>query len=809
MSDFRYAIRTLGRTPTFTLIAIGTIALGIAANVTVFSFVDAVYLRELPVKDSGRLVRVLGKDHRSDARFFSYPAFQYLRDHSLTLDQVVAHYSTAPLYVSTGNHTSELQGAVVSANYFPTLGVAPYLGRFFEVSEDATPDRDAVAVISYGLWRSWFAADPGVIGKTITVNRRKFAVIGVAPQSFTGIEVGYEPNQLWMPAMMLHTGYRWCDALQDAECTPLEILGRLRVGKTGREATAEVEALMGRFAASNPGKDIASSAWATPATGARIGDQKGNLEIARLLATAAAALLLIACVNLAGLMVARGAGRAKEIALRLSLGAGRARILRQLLTESVVLSAVGGALGLMLSLWTARLLMSYFSGTSSDGSPFYDVDPNLRTIAYAAALSLLTGVLFGVLPALQAARQDTAPTLRENGGGKGAVRTVLVATQIALSLALLVGAALVARSVAHLEAGQNFDPRNVALLRLRPLLVNYSSAQAQQFTREVIRRLESFPGVTSVSLTNGGSGYVWGTGRKLSMSLPGQERSPKEAQGVVNAQEIGPRYFETLRIPFVAGRDFNDHDLPASPRVAIVNESLAATTWPGHAATGQILILNNSPYRVVGVVKDSQFRSGLMPRLPMAFIPFWQNNLDPQIDSRMCVRVAGDPELALPRLKEAIARINPDVPITEMSPLMTQIRGEFVTVALARTVLVSAAGLALLLTAIGLYGILAFVVNKQTREIGIRMAVGAQPAQVLGYFLKQGLRLAVIGCGLGVVLALGTTRLLAAFLYAVPTRDPLSFIAGAGVLLMVAAVAAYVPSRRAASVDPMIALRYD
>ncbi len=800
LQDLRYAIRTFRRTPGFAIISACTIALGIAANVTVFSFIDAVYLRELPVRNADRLVRVIGKDRSRETRFFAYPAYQYLRDHSQTLDQLVAHYSTAPLYVSAGGRTAEAQGAVVSANYFPALGVTPHLGRFFEPREDATPDRDAVAVIGYGLWRSWFGAAAGAVGKTITINQRQFTVIGVAPQSFTGIQVGYEPNQIWLPAMMLHTGYRWCDALQDVECTPLEILGRLAPGRTLREASAEVAALTAQFAAANPGKDVSSGAWAVTAAGTPNDNQEASLPVARLLAAAALALLAIACVNMAGLMVARSAFRTKEIALRLSLGAGRGRILRQLLTESMLLSMAGGVLGFVVSLWTARLLMRYFSGAPADGTLLYNVDPDLRVMGCAVALSLLTGLLFGILPAFDAARQATS---------KGAVRTVLITCQIGLSLALLVGAGLVARSVAHLDAGQNFDPRHVALLRLRPRLINYTPAQAQQFTREVVRRLEATPGVISVSLTNGGSGYVWGTGQTLSVSLPGEAAAPTERQRVVNAQEIGSGYFATLRIPFVGGRDFNDHDQPGSPRVAIVNESLATQAWPGRSAIGQALNLNNNTYRVVGVVKDSQFRSAVIPALPMAFIPYWQNNLDPQVDSRMCIRVIGEPEEALPRLKDAIAKINPDVPVTEMAPLTAQIHERFATVALAKSVLVSAAGLALLLSAIGLYGILAFVVSKRSREIGIRMAIGAQPGQVMRHFLAQGLRLVVIGCAFGVLLALATTRLLAAFLYGVRTRDPLTFIAGAALLLVVAFAAIYIPSRRAAAVDPMIALRCD
>jgi predicted permease len=802
--DIRFALRTFRRAPGFASVAVITIALGIAANVTVFSFIDALFLKELPVKDAGRLVRILGTRLNQDRREFSYSEYAYLRDHATTLDQLVAHYSTAPLYVTANRQAGEVQGAVVSANYFSTLGVTPYLGRFFSPGEDSVPDRDAVAVIGYGLWHSWFDRDPAVAGKTMRINSRVFQIIGVAPRGFRGIAVGSSPNEIWIPAMMLRTGYRWCDALKD-DCTTLSILGRLAPGKSVGQAGAEMAALAGQFSATRPGMDVSQAARATPAVGAGSGNQ-GDLAVTRLLSITALALLLIGCVNLAGLLMARASARAKEMAMRLSLGAARGRILQQLLTESVLLGAVGGALGLVLSLWTNQLLIGFYTTDAEGYTQWFDMSVDLRTLMYALTLSLITGILFGILPAFHCARQDTAAVLK---GGSGSStrqrgRSVLVTCQIALSLALLVGAGLLARSAANIETGQAFDPQHVALLRLRPRLVGYTPERAQGFQREVARHLESLPGVVSLSFT-AGDGLVWTQGSSAGISRPGEQRPLPGQERSVGRQQIAPRFFATLRIPFVEGRDFDERDGAGSPQVAIVSETLSRQVWPATSALEKIIIVDGTPHRVVGVARDSQLQNDTQGKAPMLYVPYWQNAA--LTDSRMCIRVAGDPETVLGRIKAAIASVDPNVPITEAMPMIAQVRGRFTNVRMARSVLLSAGGLALLLSGIGLYGVLAFVVGRRTREIGIRMAIGARPRDVMTLFLKQGLLLAALGCGGGLALAIATTRLLAAFLYGVPVRDPASFVVGAGVLLAVAAAATYLPSRRASRVDPMLALR--
>ena len=746
----------------------------------------------------------MGRGRIKDHREFSYSEYSYLRDHATATEQLVAHYSTAPLYVTANRQAGEVQGAVVSANYFPALSVTPYLGRFFSPREDAVPDRDAVAVIGYGLWHAWFQADPSVVGKTMRINSRIFQIIGVAPRSFRGIAVGSSPNEIWIPAMMLRTGYRFCDGIQD-DCTTLSILGRLKPGKSAGQAGVEMAGLARQFAATRPGTDVSEGARATPAIGAQLGGQGDRQRVARLLSITAMALLLIGCVNLAGLLMARASARAKEIAMRLSLGAARGRILQQLLTESVLLAAAGGALGLALSLWTNQLLIGFYTTDSEGYSQWFDMSLDPRTLVYALALSVVTGILFGILPAFHGARQDTAAALKGDTGciTRHLGRSVLVTCQIALSLALLVGAGLLARSVANIDRGQTFDPQHVALLRLRPRLVDYAPDKAQAFQREVLRHLGSLPGVESVSLT-GADGFVWTRGFPAAISLPGEQRALPGLDRSVGRQQIAPRFFATLRIPLLDGRDFDDRDRTGSPSVTIVSETLARELWPATSALEKTIVIEGQPHRVVGVAKDSQLLDNTQVKMPMLYVPYWQNT---HTDSRLCIRVAGDPETELSRIKAAIASVDPNVPITEAMPMIAQVHGVFTNVRMARGVLLSAGGLALLLSGIGLYGVLAFVVGQRTREIGIRMAIGARPGEVMLLFLKQGLMLAVLGCGAGLLLAVATTRLLAAFLYGVPVRDPISFVEGAMVLLAVAAGATYLPARRAARVDPMVALR--
>jgi predicted permease len=809
LRDLRFSFRSLLKRPALTIITILTLALGLGANLTIFSFVDTFFLRPLPVQKPYQLATVTATRNAELVWGYAYPEYAYFRDHSQSFEALAAHYSTSPLSVVADGDSREASGAVVSANYFPMLGIKPLLGRFFLPEEDTVPDRDAVAVISYRMWQDRFGGAPSIVGKDIRVNGTDFKIIGVAPEDFRGVSAGF-PNEIWIPAMMLRLGYRWCDGLNDLGCRPLTLLGRLSSGRTLADAQAELNLLASQFAASYP-ENKGRGASISPALGVR---QEGRQELSyqvKLLMVLTGLLLLIACANVAGLLLVRGTTRRKEIVVRLCLGAGRGRLVRQLMTESLLLALAGGALGLLLSFWAKDLLLAFYTLGNGTHDRFYELSLNPRVLAYSFALSLLTALLSGLMPALSATRQNLATGLKDDGRAQSSrhhrLRSALVVGQVALSLALLVAAGLLIRSARQVRQGANFDPTHVALLRLRPALLEYSPEKAQTFTREVIRRLEAVPGVQSVSLATGSGGYAWLSRDDVRVRLPEQTGDRPESELEVEYHEIAPRFFETLKMSLLQGRDFNDGDRPGSPRVIIVNETLARQMWPQGSPLSRTLMVNNQPHQVVGVFKDAQPRNALEAPLPFLYLAVWQ---DPkQIDSRLVVRVASDPQAMLPLLRREATAVDPRVPISEVMPLTQQMEANYVPVLLTSNVAACSGVIALLLSMIGLYAVLSFMVSQRTREIGIRMALGAQRRDVLKLVVGQGMSLALIGVALGLVTAFGLSRVLASLLFGVSAADPPTFALIALLLAGVALLACYLPARRAAKVDPLVALRYE
>jgi putative ABC transport system permease protein len=803
--DLRYGARMLLKKPGFTLIAALTLALGIGANLTIFSFVDTLFFRPLPAREPYRLVT--GAAIRN-GRDFSYPAYAYFRDHSKSFEALAAHYSTAPLDVDAGGDSRMANGAVVSANYFPMLGISPLLGRFFLPEEDAAPDRNPVVVISHGMWQGRFGGDPLVLGKEIRLNGKAFTIIGVSPKNFPGVVAGY-PNEMWIPTMMLRLGYRGCDALTDYGCTPLTLLGRLAPDSALENAQSELTTLANQLESVHPHNRNRGVSLST-ALGVDEGGRRENFRYQmQLLMTVTGLLLLVACANVASLLLVRGAARRKEIAVRLCIGAGRTRLVRQFLTESLLLALAGGALGLLVSLWAKDLLSGFYTTSFNSMRLYYDLSLNPRVLACSIALTVFTGFLFGLMPAIQATRHDLIQALKDEGGSQSPrhnrLRSALVIGQVALSLTLLISAGLLVRSAAQVRRGANYDPQNVVTLRLRPLLLRYSPEQAQVFTREVVSRLEATPGVQSVSLARDG----WFGSRRVRAWLPEQAQNRPEDQLQVDYHEIAPRFFETLKIPLIQGRDFNDGDRPGALRVIIVNETLARRMWSDGAPLGRILVVNDQPYQVIGVIKDAQSRNALESPLPFLYVPSWQNNFSPQIDSRLLVRVAGDPHTMIPILRREINALDPNVPISEDVPLTQQVEARYMPVLLMSSVLTCSGVIALFLSMIGLYGVLAFAVTQRTREIGIRMALGAQTADVLKLVVMQGLRLAFAGVAIGLLAALAATRLMKSLLYGVSSTYPLTFAAITLLLMGVALLALWIPARRATKVDPMVALRVE
>src|SRR5215472_8076939 len=500
IQDLRYAIRILGRSPVFTVVALLSITLGITANTTVFSLIDAMWFRTLPVRAPEQLVRVYAWGLPKGARnpgtdSFSWPLYDAVRRRATVLQDLVAHYSTAPLQVSARGETNEVQGAVVSANYFPMLGIRPALGRFILPEEDRVRGRDAVAVISTALWQRRFGGDPGVVGRAITINGVGFKIIGIAPEQFPGLVPGTSPNDVWIPTMMLETGYRSCNAFTEG-CTPLNVIGRLSPGRKLEEARAELSAIIAS-ADTAPGYVGPRSAFLDRAIGLEQHVRAGYSRHMQLMAAVAALLLILSCANVAGLLLARGVARRHEIAVRLSVGAARFRLVRQLLTESLVLAAAGTGLGLLLTLWTRSLLLNFYARDPEGHLIFYDLRIDSLTVALLLGLAILTGLLFGLIPAIQATKPEIAIALKSDsayGAGLGGrARAALVMVQVALSLVMLVSAGLLTRSALHIDQGGNFDPHRVAVLRLRPRLIRYSPARSQAFLKEVVRRMKDLP----------------------------------------------------------------------------------------------------------------------------------------------------------------------------------------------------------------------------------------------------------------------------------------------------------------------------
>jgi predicted permease len=802
LRDLRYGAAALRRNMGFAAGAIITIALAIAATTTVFNFVSAVYLRPLAVPEASRLVRIHSTVPPTQESTLGFPAFLRLRERTKSLDLVAAHYSTAPLYVHARGESAEVPSAVVSADYFRMLGIRPALGRFFLPAEDSVPDRDAVAVIGHGLWRTRFGGDPRVVGESISINGRPFTIVGVAPPGFEGVEGGLV-NALWIPMMMLRTGYRWCDGFHPS-CTITSILARLAPGVTLVEAQREVTALRPTLLAGDDSARTARGITVEAATGIRAQEQYQYANLSALLWAIAIVLLLVASANLSGLLLARGMARRKEFALRASLGASRWRIVRQLLAESLILGAAGGAVGVLLSVGMSRALTGFFASEVRRLTMPLDI----RVLAFAVLVTLVTVLLFGLLPALRVSNVDISEALKTgNNRSKTHTRSVLVAGQAMLAVALLIAAGLLTRSFERAMSGGSFDPRHVAQLRLRPRLLGYSPNRAQAYVGAALERVRALPGVIVATPARGSLDILSNGAGTAAVALPGEAPRPADQAPQVDYFDVGPDFFATLRVPILAGREFSNHDTPSSPLVALVNESLAKRLWGSIDAIDRFLVLDEKTFRVVGVVKD--YRPHAFSELPhsAAYVAYWQNAFGPQTDANIAIRVEGDPLRALAPIRRAIESVDPSVPVTEGSSMERTLRSSYAEVRLGGVVLISSAGLTLFLVAVGLYGVVSYLAAQRAREIAVRLAVGARPRQVVALLLQQGLRPIGAGATIGMIISVAAAPLLSRWLFGIAPIDAATILVSLATVTVVALIASYVPARRAAQADPAAVLR--
>ncbi|MCA1591405.1 MAG: ABC transporter permease [Acidobacteria bacterium] len=830
--DLRYAVRMLLKNPGFTAVAVISLALGIGANTSIFSFVNAILLRPLPVAEPERLAFVYSGSRSDPYNVSSYPDYVDYRDKNEVLSDLVA-YSGINVSLNTDDQPEQISGLIVTGNYFDALGVRAALGRTFLPDEDRTPGARPVAVIGHALWQGRFMGDPSIVGKQMLLNGQSFTIVGVAPKNFDGTDVG-RANDIYVPMMMQavvrpprggYSGEMNPDLLAVRGSSWLEIIGRLKPGVTIAQAQAAMTTLAKGMEQAYPQTNKDQLATLSPASK---GDptQRGTLlSVAGLLTAVVGLVLLIACANVANLLLARASGRRREISIRLALGASRGRLIRQLMTESVLLALVSGVVGLLLAVWLVDALQSY----TPPGNFFpvaFDFSLDTRVLGFALLISLLTGVIFGVAPALQASNPNLVPALKDEtmvlpgrGVRRFSLRNVLVVAQVALSLVLLVCAGLFLRSLRQAQSiDPGFDPSHVLSMPLNVNLLHYTKPQAQEFYRRVIERVEALPGVESATLTR--TPPLSGASRQSTVLVEGGQGPaaasnseggglPSENPNITLASSVALKYFQTLSIPLLRGRDFDERDREGAPGVVIINETFARRYFPSEDPLGKRLSLSGAkgPWlEVVGLARDGKYITlGEMPA-PFVYQPLMQRHESGMV---LLVRAGGDPSNLVTGIRRETQALERNLPVTNFR-LMTEMLNTSLFPARMGAVLLGVFGLlALLLASVGLYGVMAYSVARRTREIGIRMALGARSGDVLGLVLREGMTLVGIGVVLGVAVAFAATRMLAGFLYGVSTSDPATFAGVTVALAATALVASFIPARRAARVDPAISLRYE
>ena len=797
LQDLRYGARGLLRQPAFTLVAVAALALGIGANTVIFSIFNAVLLRTFPFRDPGRLVALESFNPRGGEGQFGgiAPAdFWDLRRESQSFEQLALYGGTGLTLRGDDGGAETLPAARVSANFFQTFGVAPRLGRDF-VAEDATPAGARAAVLSHRLWQQRFGGDPSVVGRTLRTDEGAVTVVGVMPPDFK--VPGYAAA--WLPqspdtAEMRVRGARYLSAV-----------GRLAPGETRESAEAELQAVAARLEAAHP-KD--NKGWTVRVSTWRDYLSRNGRQALFVLMGAVGFVLLIACANVASLLLARAESRRREMAIRVALGAGRGRLLRQSLVEGLLLALVGGALGLLLAAWglgaTARLLPDFNWRFQALSNARDELGLDAAALAFTLLVSTLTGVIFGLVPALRARHLSVSDALKAEGGGTEAprrarARAALVVAEIALAVVLLVGAGLLLQSFARLRAVDfGYDPRGLMTMSLT--LPRQGPAQ---FVRQVLDEVGRVPGVESAAAMS------FATLGGLSFPFNVEGRPLPEGDQTVNYSAVTPEYFRTLRTPLLAGRLFDERDRKEAPPVALVNEALARQYFAGTSPLGQKIVVNymgqRQPREVVGVVGDVRQEEPRLPARPEVFVPFEQQ---PWFAAWLLVRTrADDPLTARADVQQAIWTVNKNLPASKAETFAEMHERQLTEPRLYALLLGLFAAVALLLTVIGIYGVVSYTVAQRAREIGIRMALGATRADVFRLVLGRGMILAAAGVLLGLAAASGMTRLMSGLLFGVGAGDPATFGGIAALLFAVALLACYVPARRATKVEPMIALR--
>ena len=803
IQDLRYAGRMQLKNPAFTVVALIALALGIGANTAIFSVVNSVLLRPLPYKDPERLVMVW-----EDASKFGYPrdtpaAANYIdwRDQNTVFDGMAAMVEVSFNLTGAGD-PERLQGRGVSANLFPLLGVDAQVGRTFTSDEDE-PGSDYVALLSHALWQRRFGGDKSIVGKPISLNGETFTVVGVMPASF---QFPTSDDAFWLPIGFTP------EQKTNRDRHYLEVLARLKPGTSLEQAQTEMHTIAARLAQQYPNSNTDLGAVVTSLHEHLVGDIRTALLI---LLGAVGLVLLIACANVANLLLARAAVRQKEIAVRVALGARRLRLIRQFLTESVLLATIGGVVGLAFAYGGLFLLRSFIPENIAQAR---EISIDLKVLGFTFLVALITGVIFGLAPALQAARFNQTETLKEGGrdsatGSSGKrIRSLLVIAEVAVSLVLLIGAGLLINSFLRLR---NVDPgfRSDNLLTMKfdlPLPKYMEFEKRSAFYSDLVQRVGAVAGVKSAAITT--NLPLYRQGNSMGVSIEGQPPLPPGQENVVVTRTISPGYFDTMGIPLLRGRQFTDQDTAKTPNVAVINETMARTYWPGEDAIGKRIGAGRVErpedwIQVIGVVKDvHQFELTAAPR-PQMYLSYRQGDFFPPRD--LVVKTDVDPASLAATVRKTVWEIDKDQPVSNIRTMDEILSDSIARQRFSMLLLAIFAGVALTLAAVGIYGVMSYSVAQRTHEIGIRMALGAQTGAVLKLAVGYGMKLVAVGVVAGLVAAFALTRVMSTLLFGVTATDPVTFTVISLLLILVAAIASYIPARRATKVDPIIALRYE
>ena len=806
MQDLRYAFRMLGKSPGFTAIAVLSLALGIGANTTVFCWVQNVLLR--PISGIQKCEEIVALVTTHGTATYDTVSLPDVRDYAGLKDVfagIIASQVT-PASLTLDGRPEWVYGQITTANFFDVLGVKPVLGRTFLADEDQKPRGNPVMVISAGYWQRRFGGNPGIVGTAVELNQTSFTIIGVAPNEFRGTMSGLRCD-FWAPVSM-HGPVANFGSLLSRNDRWLHTQARLQPGVSLRQAQAAVTILAQQLEQAYPDANREIGLRVLPLWKAPYGAQALMAPVLQILMVVSIGVLLIVAANVANLLLARATSRRKEIAIRLAMGAGRLRLLRQLLTESVLLALLGGMVGVLFANWAVVLFKAFLPNTHLPVGLDFALDG--QTLGFTALLAILTGVVFGVVPAFQAVNGRFNEVLKEGGRGSGAgshaVRSGFVVAEVALALLLLVGAGLCLKGfekARQVETG--FNPRNLVVAGLRIGMHGYDQASGLVFYRKLHERVATLPGVTGAALA---SWFPLGFegGPSMGVEAEGYVRKPNEDVSVPFSI-VSPRYFETMQIALVEGRDFRDSDDGQSPNVAVINETMAKRFWPGQNALGRKFTTWRGETTVIGVAKAGKYRSlGEAPKSFM-YLAYRQGVWD--LNLGVVLRTATNPKSMINAVRETIHSIDPRVEVWASLAMTDYIQASFLAQRIAATLLTGLGVVALILAAMGIYGVMAYVVSQRTQEIGVRMALGAQMTDVLRLIVRQGMTLGIMGVAVGLVGALAVTRLLSNFLYGVSPFDPLTFIGTAMLLSLVTLVATLIPAHRAARVDPQVALRYE